>query len=242
MGRVTLLASLLIVALAGCAPVTQSTAPVIESGSGEEKVVVELGPAEGSERFAIVPANSRITVLTFRSGPMARLGHNHVITSSGLTGTVWVAPELEQTLARVVLPVDSLVVDDEAARSKEGEEFSAPVPEKDRIATRSNMLGEALLNESSHSFVRATCGALDLESDPTTALCDVSIAGKTLALRMPIVFQQDDNQLSVSGEFTVTHEQLGLTPFSAAGGAVRVADGMTLRYEINAQRLSRARD
>ncbi|MEL7024914.1 MAG: hypothetical protein AAGL69_14335 [Pseudomonadota bacterium] len=242
MRRSSLLAFIWVASLTGCAPVTQSTAPVIESGSGDVQVVVESGPAEGSERFAIVPASSRITVLTFRSGPMARLGHNHVITSSALTGSVWVAPSLEETLARIVLPVESLTVDDAAARAEEGEEFAAPVPEKDAVATRNNMLGEDLLNAGSHAFVRATCGALDFESDPSTALCDVSIAGVTVALRMPISFQQDDNQLTVRGEATITHEQLGLTPFSAAGGAVRVADGMTIRYEINAQRLSRARD
>ncbi len=241
MRKIVVFITALTALLSGCAPVTQSTAPGVESADGVTRVEPAQEPAPDAERFAVVPANSRVTVLTFRAGTMARLGHNHAISSSGLTGTVWVAPNLEETIARIVLPVTTLVVDDPAVRAGEGAEFEAPVPEKDRIGTRNNMLGADFLDADNHAFIRVACRDIQMDTEPATAACDITVIGRTVALRMPLSIEQSENQLQVTGEVTLTHEQLGLTPFSAAGGAVRVAEGMTVRYEINAQRLSRAK-
>lgn len=236
-----LLGIAILLTIVGCAPVSQSTAPEAESSGTEIPAAEAQAPVEGSERFAVVTANSAITILTFRAGTMARLGHNHAITSAGLTGSIWVAPDDADTTARIVLPVDSLVVDDPTARESLGPDFEAPVPDKDRDATRNNMLGEKLLNANEHSFVRANCSDVQTIDNNTTATCQFTVAETTVSLRIPIQIERTENLIQISGEVTLTHEQLGLTPFSAAGGAVRVADGMTVRYRIEAQRLSRSR-
>ena len=238
--RLTALA-LAALATAGCAPVTQSTAPSAETATPVREDMRDRDPATDSERYSVVTASSRLVLLTFREGAMARLGHNHAIASSGLTGTIWLAPDLADSTARIVLPVESLEVDPPQVRAEAGSEFEDPVPEDDRIATRSNMLGPGLLDADNHAFVSASCADLDAESSPAAITCDLTVAGRTVALRLPVDFEISGNQIRVAGEATVTHTQLGLSPFSAAGGAIRVADGITVRYDIVAQRLSAPR-
>jgi hypothetical protein len=77
---------------------------------------------------------------------MQKLGHNHVITSAALTGTIQMREPAAASSFELSLPLESLVVDDDAARARAGADFSAPVPEKDREGTRRNMLGDKVLN------------------------------------------------------------------------------------------------
>lgn len=228
--------------LSACAPVTQSTAPAAQTQEtvDAEQSIRDRQPPDDAQRYSIVAANSELRVLAFRDGPMARFGHNHVIRSGALSGSVWIAPDITDSLVRMVLPVDSLLVDEDIYRAEEGEEFAAPVDDKARAGTRKNMLSESLLNATEHAFVRATCATADARilSQAGTITCEVTIAGSTVSLIMPLRLNVNGTQLVAEGEATVGHEQLGLTPFSAAGGAISVADGLTLRYRIVAQRLS----
>lgn len=233
-----LAAATALVLVAGCAGVGESTAPPATTTTTTTAVesLRSREPAPDAVRFTIVSARSQIRLLTFREGPMARLGHNHVITTTSLTGTAWLTDDLADALVRIVVPVSGLVVDDPSARALEGEEFAAAVPEDDVAATRENMLGERLLDADNYPFVRATCG--DYASGSGTIDCEIEIAGSPAMLTLPVDVAREDRVVTARGEVTVTHEQLGLTPYSAAGGAIRVADGITLRFEIVAQRLS----
>ena len=226
-----------LVLLAGCAAVGESTAPpATTTTSTPVETLRSREPAPDAIRFTIVSAQSQIRLLTFREGAMARLGHNHVITTAALTGTAWLTDDLGDALVRIVVPASGLVVDDPAARALEGEGFAEPVPEDDVAATRENMLGERLLNAEVYPFVRATCG--DFAASSETIDCEIEIAGSPAMLTLPVEIELEDRVVTARGEVTITHEQLGLTPYSAAGGAIRVADGITLRFEVVAQRLS----
>ena len=223
--------------VAGCASVGESTAPpatTVESTADDS--LRSRDPAPDAVRFTVVSAQSEIRLLTFREGPMARLGHNHVITTTALTGTAWLTDDLGDALVRIVIPASGLVVDAPEARAQEGEAFSDPIPEADVAATRENMLGAQLLRADDYPFVRATCG--DFAAAAGTIDCEIEIAGNPALLTLPVDIEVEDRVVSARGEVTVTHAQLGLEPFSAAGGAIRVADGITLRFDIVAQRLS----
>lgn len=232
-----LAAATALVLVAGCAAVGRSTAPpATTTTTPPVETLRSREPAPDAVRFTVVSAKSQIRLLTFREGPMARLGHNHVVTTGALTGTAWLTDDLDEALVRIVVPVNGLVVDDPEARALEGEAFAAPVPEEDVAATRENMLGERLLKADEYPFVRATCG--DYTAEDETIDCEIEVAGRPATLTLPIDVDLQDRMVRARGEVTVTHAQLGLTPYSAAGGAIRVADGITLRFDITAQRLS----
>lgn len=226
-----------LVFMAGCAAVGESTAPPVTATEVAPEVTLRTRePAADAVRFTVVSASSQIRLLTFREGPMARLGHNHVITTTALTGTAWLTDDVGEALVRIVVPASGLAVDDADARAEEGEGFADPVPEDDIAATRDNMLGDSLLRATDYPFIRATCG--DYAAAAQTIDCELEVAGNTALVTMPVEILREERVVTARGEVTLTHTQLGLEPYSAAGGAIRVADGITLRFTIVAQRLS----
>ncbi len=224
---------------AGCTGLEQSRAPAATEAAepASAKPLRERPPAQDAARYSIITSQSKVSILTFREGTLARLGHNHVISSAGVTGTVWFGESLAEGLVRIVIPTSSLSVDEPDERAVAGDAFVDPVPEDARTATRDNMLSEALLDADNFAFIRVSCGDL-VEATESTIDCDVELAGTRVRLALPISVEVEPTRISARGSVTVTHEQLGLTPFSAAGGAIRVADAMTLSYDIVAQRLS----
>lgn len=232
-----LAAVMALVVMAGCAAVGESTAPPVTATEVAPEVTLRTRePAPDAVRFTVVSASSQIRLLTFREGPMARLGHNHVITTTALTGTAWLTDDVGEALVRIVVPANGLAVDDPEARTEEGEGFEDLVPEDDIAATRDNMLGDTLLRATDYPFIRATCG--DYAAAARTIDCELEVAGNTALVTMPVEIEREARVVTARGEVTLTHTQLGLEPYSAAGGAIRVADGITLRFTIVAQRLS----
>jgi hypothetical protein len=53
-----------------------------------------------------------------------------------------------------------------------------------------------------------------------------------------VALASTQDELTASGEFDLTHAQLGLTPYSVGLGALRVAETIHIRYRLLAQRLS----
>lgn len=194
-------------------------------------------PPGDAERYAIVSERSELRVLVYRDGPMASLGHNHVIRSTSLSGSVWMTSPLADSLVSIILPVTTLEIDDPAARAEAGEDFPGTLDADAISGTRDNLLGEKLLDAAQYPFIRLSCGNLS-DGPARTIDCRVTIAGGTAPLRFPVTFTQTENRLVVTGERDVTHDELGLTPYSVGLGALRVADTLRVRYRVEAQRLS----
>lgn len=180
---------------------------------------------------------SDIHWLVYKAGLLARLGHNHVISVGKLTGDVYVAPNLADSHFQMRIPVGSLVVDDPALRAKEGKDFASQPTDKDIAGTRHNMLSESLLDAAKYPALTI------MGTGPTGAAgkqqlhLTIDIAGKSVQITVPTQVHIDGNTLEASGKFQLTHETLGLTPFSIAGGALRVAENMKFSYRVVAHRV-----
>jgi hypothetical protein len=131
---------LLPLALAACAsPPREPASPAAPPAAAAPAV-----PAEEGEPWRVT--GSHLEVRVYRDGPMQKLGHDHLVTSGSLAGEISLREPIAASRFTLRLPLASLVVDDPAARAHAGGEFAAPVPEKDREATRHNMLGERVLD------------------------------------------------------------------------------------------------
>src|SRR5204863_7891213 len=103
-------AGLVLWGLAGC----QTSPPPVE-GPQARAPVAETAPIPAAAReLHVVPAESLLQILVHRGGAMARLGHNHVIASHGLAGTVYVTDAALQTRFDISFPVNELTVDEPA--------------------------------------------------------------------------------------------------------------------------------
>ncbi|MFE8197185.1 hypothetical protein RKT50_24475, partial [Salmonella enterica subsp. enterica serovar 1,4,[5],12:i:-] len=77
---------------------------------------------------------------------LARLGHNHVISSTDLQGRIWLGRTLGSSGFDIRVPVETLIVDDNQARLAEGPDFPLNLSEDAKQGTKANMLRETLLD------------------------------------------------------------------------------------------------
>jgi hypothetical protein len=191
----------------------------------------ELGPAETWKVVA-----SQFAVRVYRDGAMQKLGHNHLITSDRVVGEIALREPLTQSRFELSLPLDSLVVDDDAARAAAGAEFAAPVPQKDRDATRQNMLGEKLLDAAHQGAIRLVAESLTGEAGNYEARVRVSLAGQEHVVTTPFTVTVDGGELRAHAAFRLSHADLGLQPFTVALGALKVRDDLDVELTLDARR------
>jgi polyisoprenoid-binding protein YceI len=168
-------------------------------------------------------------------GMMARFGHNHVISAERFTGTVTVdAEDSSDSYFELAIPVADLVVDDPELRARFGEEFASVPSEEDKAGTRRNMLGEDLLQADEFPLIRVRGGAPESSGPSDTLPIEIEIRGRTYELDVPGEIAFGEGHVEASGEFALDHADLGLTPFSALGGALQVGPIIEFSYRIHA--------
>jgi hypothetical protein len=220
--------SLLPLALAACAAPTREPAPAAAPAAAA------AAPAAGGEAWQVT--GSRLAVRVYRDGPMQKLGHNHLITSGSLVGEIRLREPLAASSFTLRLPLDSLVVDDAAERARAGGDFAAPVPEKDREATRLNMLGERVLDAARQREVLLAAESISGGPANFEAQVRVSLAGAEHMLAVPFTVTVADDRLVAHAELHLRHADLGLEPFTVALGALRVRDDFEVDLTVEARR------
>jgi polyisoprenoid-binding protein YceI len=184
----------------------------------------------------VVSEESLLTLLLFRGGALAKAGHNHVIASHGMTGTAWVpATDPERASFEIHVPVNDFTIDEPKLRALEGQEFSAEVPDSAREGTKKNMLSEPMLDGVRFPEVVLTSGRMERGSEGMLAQVTVSIRGQTRAVTVPVRYEIAENEVRAQGQFALKQTDLGLTPFSLLGGALRVEDEMSVKFSVVAR-------
>ena len=179
---------------------------------------------------------SEVTVRVYRGGALAALGHNHVIASTALAGRIELREPLTASTLELALPLDSLTVDERPRRLAAGSDFPDNLTESDREGTRRNMLGPALLDAARFPVLRLTGVAIEGSAGEFRVRTQVALAGMEREILVPVGVDVRNRELVAQGEFVLTHAELGLTPFSAALGALRVRDDMLVAYRLVARR------
>lgn len=225
--------------LAGCAT-PQGSPPAVSQAPARR---VAPRPLLGHP-FEVVAAESRLTILVYRAGALAALEHNHVVSCRCLSGTVYLPRDPLQAAFDLRVSVEGLTVDDPALRAAEhSRDFPADSSSSGREGTRHNMLSTALLNGATYPDI--TLRSEGLRPSPggkrgdVVAQVLVRVAGRSRSLAVPMHYEIGADEIRVTGEFPLKQTDLGLTPFSAAGGALKVRDGMTVRLSLLARRRPR---
>ena len=172
-------------------------------------------------------------MLVYPAGPLARVGHSHVIAARGLSGVVHYVPaDVTRSVLHLRIPVAGLTVDEPELRAREGPQFAEEVSVADREATRRNMLGAALLDGGRYPEIVLRSERLEATPDGLTVHAGVTIRGQERTLAVPAHYEFQHGELHADGELTVKQTDLGLTPFSAFLGALQVRDDMTVRFHF----------
>jgi hypothetical protein len=180
--------------------------------------------------YRIDQARSELRVLVYRAGPLARLGHNHVVVNRSLQGAAKVAPGKSGFWLQV--PAKGFVVDDRQARSEEGADFAADVPDDAKSGTLEHMLSAAVLDAGEFPEISVTGIAGAPGAHPTVVAVTVRVAGHESTLEVPFTLDIDSGSLSASGSLELRQSALGLTPYSLMLGALQVQDALTVKFKI----------
>lgn len=191
-------------------------------------------PAEGLV-YRVDASASEVLWRISKAGVMARFGHNHVISAEQFDGSVVVdADDATRSRFELTIPVAALVIDDPELRARFGEEFASVPSEADKEGTRSNMLGDGVLKAAMFPVVRVSGGEPAGTGDAQTLAIEIEILGGSFEFRVPGKVTFGDGTLEASGDFALGHADLGMTPFSALGGALQVGERIEFSYRIRA--------
>lgn len=166
---------------------------------------------------------------------MARLGHNHVISSRSVEGRVWLAAQIEDSGFDITVPVNDLIVDDEEARAAHGEDFAQPISDDAKAGTKANMLRETLLDGARYPAIHIRSVSLEGAFENPLARASIRIKDRTQEIVLPVSVQSVDGELRVQGEFSLRQSDFGITPLSIAGGALQVVDTLRVQFALVAR-------
>jgi len=184
------------------------------------------------QRFVISPETSELRIVLQADGALARLGHPHVIGGGVIEGVLVIAERWQDSVFQLWLPVDALLVDVPEWREEEG--FNPHLEESAIEATRGNMLSEGQLNAANHPFLSVE--SLNVTGPQWQPDIDVliTVAGQSSEWTIPVALDWDSHQLRATGQIRVKLSELGIEPFSALGGRLRVADDIVVRFTVHA--------
>jgi hypothetical protein len=226
----TLTAIAIAISIVGCATRAHKYEPLPQG------VAVQPAPAAVGRAYQVVGADSLLIVRVYRAGTLARVGHNHIVASHDLAGTIYVANDISRSSFELKFPVALLTVDEAELRAAQGADFATDVPDTAaREGTRRNMLGAAVLDADRYPEISLRCVGLEPEGDHLTARIEIRIRDQVHVHAVPVSYTLSANELLAQGEFPLKHSDIGLQPFTALLGALAVQDEMQLQFRIVAR-------
>jgi len=183
---------------------------------------------DGFEVYSLDP-ESRIDVLVRRDGPLARFGHDHVVSITLAEGFLFLARPLSGSRADLRFDVAQMEVDDAALRAFYQLETQ---PDDDDIeATRANMLSKVLYADQWPGIFLSLSG-FRTEAESFSADLVITVGENLYRSRENFHLSRSGQGVTVSGQTTLKQTDLGLEPFSTLGGGLRVADTLEVYFSI----------
>ena len=228
-----LLPGLPLLYLAGC-PVRPAPPPPAPTAAPSAAPAAHFGVP-----YSVASAESLLTIRAYRGGTLAAAGHNHLIASHELEGTVYVPADVHGASFELRVPVATLTIDEAPLRAAEASaDFAAEVPDSAREGTRRNMLSEALLDGAHFPQIELRSLALSELTPPQPGVLNARVQALVRAeaheFSVPVHYEVLGGTLSASGELALRQSELGLKPFSALLGALQVQDERRLSFRLRA--------
>lgn len=213
---------------AGCAPRISPQAAVEHSQAPADFPESYYRQAEtfGRKVLRVDPDRSLVAIDVRRGGPLARLGHDHVVASHDVRGYV----DIDGGRADIYVPLDRLAVDESWLRSEAG--LTTQPSKEDIEGTRRNMQ-EKVLESGRFPFalIHVTRGA----SDRSKLIVTITLHGTMHAFEIPAQIETFSGGIGISGHMMFNQTDFGIVPFSVLGGALQVQDRLDLRFRILAK-------
>ncbi|HET6900274.1 MAG TPA: YceI family protein [Vicinamibacteria bacterium] len=192
--------------------------------------VLAAAPLSAAPRTYVVDAGaSSVRIHVGKSGAFSFAGHKHEVVAPALSGEVTADPA-DLGASRVSLSF-------EAAALKvlpEGEPAGDP-PKVEEAMRGPKVLDAPQFPSITFKTQRVSgresgSGVYDLE-----LAGELSLHGVARALTLPVHVEVAGDTLTASGKAVLRHDQFGMQPVGAAGGAVKVKNEIEIEYRIVAR-------
>ena len=204
------------------------------AGTGTSLRTIDTASMAG--RYSISPELSDIRFLVYRTGPLASLGHNHVVKATAVKGEILLVSDFYQSRFSLAIPVADFQVDAADTRGEEGEEFNE-LPDAEAIAsTTRNMLGGNLLNAAVYPQIHIHSVSLTGPASAPAVTVRIKLRAVEREMIVPVTIDYLKNEIRVTAVFEVKQTDFDITPLSVFGGAIQVANSVKVKLRIRAQK------
>lgn len=186
--------------------------------------------------YKIDPQQSTITLKVYRDGPLARFGHNHVITATEISGTIYREKNPLQSDVELSFPAHGLQVDRADDRARAGADFPGALPPEAIAGTRQNMLGPKLLAAEQFPRIELRTVAVSGQWPDLQLSVEVKLREFTRSISIPVRVSEKGGTLIADGALTISQVELGLSSYSVLGGGLRVRDTIDAAFHLVANK------
>lgn len=172
---------------------------------------------------------SQILVRAYRGGIMSLLTYEHLIASQDVQGYILINKTTGQCQADLFVPLDKLNVDDPQLRAEAGLNTTSS------LSTIANTKKNMLKSIDAENFPFAQLHSSDCSNalSGKDTKVELTIHGVKQDRQLAIAMQQpQDEQLIISGNFSILQTAFGIEPFSIFNGMIEVEDKLDLTYKL----------
>lgn len=187
--------------------------------------------ADGARTYRLDPSTGSLRVLLYKGGPLAFLGHDHVVWAPAFSGEV----QLSSAAARMTLTIDAtkLVIDTAPVRVEEG---YGPLKDSDLAKIDAGMRGPKGLDVARFPEISFRSESIEPVAGEK-ALWQVAgrlvLHGVTQSIDFPVtVSDGPDGGKWFSGYVRLRPSDFGVKPFKVLGGAITLTDQAFVRFTV----------
>jgi hypothetical protein len=183
--------------------------------------------------FQLDAQATQIDIVVRRDGPLARFGHDHVVSVVEPEGYLLLDATGTASRADLRFRPERLEVDSASARTRH--QLDTTPDAADIEGTRENLM-KHVLDTAQWPWATLALSAFERQQDHYSALVTIGINGSSFGDRQPFRLREEENRAIVEGFLVLRQTDMGIEPFSALRGGLRVADPLEIYFHIEASR------
>ena len=219
---------LLILTLSSCTnPIVNAPQPAMPADFPTD----QYNTAGANNFYRVDAQKSQIQVMVRRGGLMAKLGHDHIVSSNQLQGFIQLDSTEGLCEAAFFVPLGLMEVDNQLLRDQARMDTNPSAA--DIAGTKSNMLKSIEAQLFPFAQIRSSDCSNLLSGDSIAV--ELELHGVTQQRELSIDWQQVDSKtLAANGRFSILQSDFGITAFSIMNGLIRVEDRLEISVQLTA--------
>jgi hypothetical protein len=188
--------------------------------------------------FKVDSLQSDVMITVRRGGLMAKLGHDHIVSSRQLQGFILMDQDNQRCHADFYIPVHLMEVDNPQLRAQA--QMQTTPSDKDIAGTRINMLKS--INAKQFPFVQLRSADCSEIFTTSSVAIEIQLHGVTRNQQIDFNWHRDKaGVLTAQSTFSLLQTDFNIAPFSIMNGLIKVEDKLEIGVQLTAYPLATTR-